>query len=133
MTPFAVHLPFRGRVTKRLALGEVVVPMSKLKSDAPRGLSQGSGRARWTLVDRFERNGEKYIVLRDGKPSSAGPLGLTETERGVVTAAARGLTTKEIAYEFGITDTTVRVLLMRAGRRCSVRSRRELLDLWRDS
>jgi DNA-binding CsgD family transcriptional regulator len=59
-----------------------------------------------------------------------GPSSLTETERSAVTAAARGQSTKEIAYEFGIADATVRVLLMRAARRCGVRSRKELLNLW---
>ena len=59
-----------------------------------------------------------------------GPSSLTDAERSAVTAAACGHSTKEIAYTFGIADATVRVLLMRAARRCGVQSRRELLDLW---
>jgi DNA-binding CsgD family transcriptional regulator len=59
-----------------------------------------------------------------------GKASLTETERSAVTAAARGYSTKEIAYTFGIAEATVRVLLMRAARRCGVQSRKELLSLW---
>ena len=54
---------------------------------------------------------------------------LTSAERTVVGHAARGLSTKEIAYTLGISDTTVRVLLMRAARRCGVKDRRELMAL----
>src|ERR1700722_3271716 len=107
--------------------------MSRRKIEFALENSHRSGLVRWILVDRFEHDGEKYVVLRDTGPSSRRRLALTATERGVVTAGARGLTTKEIAYELGITDTTVRVLLMRAARRCAVRSRQELLDLWRES
>jgi DNA-binding CsgD family transcriptional regulator len=71
-------------------------------------------------------------VARDDHPMVCGLLAITKAERRVVTAAVAGLTTKEIAYGFGIADTTVRVLLMRAARRCGTRSRRDLLRLWRD-
>jgi DNA-binding NarL/FixJ family response regulator len=54
---------------------------------------------------------------------------LTPTERCVVTCALRGFSTKEIAYTLGISDSTVRVLIMRAVRRYGYRSRRELMKL----
>jgi DNA-binding CsgD family transcriptional regulator len=73
------------------------------------------------------------LVRASENPSRSrlrGPASLTETERSAVTAAARGHSTKEIAYTFGIAEATVRVLLMRAARRCGVQSRKELLSLW---
>jgi DNA-binding NarL/FixJ family response regulator len=51
----------------------------------------------------------------------------------VVTYAARGFSTKEIAYTLGLADTTVRVLIMRAVRRAGVRDRNELLALARST
>jgi len=105
-----------------------------LRSDARRALGgwKGLASARWTLVDKFELNGERYVVARENKHHTRprGPSTLTETERTVVASAARGHTTKEIAYALGISDATVRVLLMRAARRYGARNRKELLELW---
>jgi DNA-binding CsgD family transcriptional regulator len=89
--------------------------------------------ARWTLVDQFDGDGARYVVARENAPVARGPERLTATERAVVALAARGLTTKEIAYALGIADTTVRVLVMRAARRCGVGSRGELLAFWASS
>src|SRR5450631_36317 len=94
---------------------------------------KGRTSARWTLVDQFELDGKRYIVTQDNGRSPRGVLALTKTERSVVRAAARGQTTKEIAYSLGISSSTVRVLLMRAVRRCAVRDRKELLRLWETS
>jgi DNA-binding CsgD family transcriptional regulator len=88
--------------------------------------------ARWSLVDTFERNGERYVVARENRPQVLGGTnGLTRTQSSVVAYMARGLTTKETAYTLGITDATVRVLLMRAVQRCGFENRRELLDAWK--
>lgn len=86
----------------------------------------------WTVVDEFESNGEKYVVARESAPPAGELSLLTPAERSVVTHAARGSSTKEIAYELGISDATVRVLLMRAARRCGARGRKELLILCRN-
>jgi DNA-binding CsgD family transcriptional regulator len=55
---------------------------------------------------------------------------LTSTESLVVAYAARGLTTKETAYALGLSDSTIRVLMMRAVRRSGLKNRRALLDAW---
>jgi DNA-binding CsgD family transcriptional regulator len=91
---------------------------------------KGLVAARWTLVDSFEQDGKRYVVARENRPRGGGIDGLTPTESNVVAYAARGMTTKEIAYSLGISASTVRVLLMRASRRCGVGRRSDLLDLW---
>jgi len=91
---------------------------------------EGMDCVRWTLVDLFDRDGRTYVVARASGSSTRGMLALTGAERRVVIAAATGMTTKEIAHTLGIADTTVRVLLMRAARRCAVRDRKALLRLW---
>jgi DNA-binding CsgD family transcriptional regulator len=91
---------------------------------------KGLVAARWTLLDHFDRGGRKYVVARENRPHATGPETLTHTERSALTYLSRGYSTKETAYALGISDTTVRVLMMRAARRCQVDSRRGLLDLW---
>ena len=56
---------------------------------------------------------------------------MTKAEQTVVSALARGSSTKETAYWLGVSDSTVRVLLMRAARRAGASSRRELVQIWR--
>jgi DNA-binding CsgD family transcriptional regulator len=91
---------------------------------------KGLVAARWTILDHFDEGGNRYIVAQENRPRATGPDALTETERTVVSYVARGFSTKEAAYALGVSDTTVRVLLMRAARRCQATTRKQLLDLW---
>ncbi|HXK19835.1 MAG TPA: LuxR C-terminal-related transcriptional regulator [Polyangiaceae bacterium] len=83
--------------------------------------------ARWTLVDRFEENGRRYVVARENQARAAGFELLTDRERQVVLQAALGFTNKEIAYALGISSSTVRVLMARAASKIGVDSRAALL------
>ena len=85
-------------------------------------------RARWTLVDSFDRNGARYIVARENQTQVQGLASLSDRERQVVAYVAIGQSTKETAYALGISDATVRVLLARAATKLGVRSRTALLD-----
>ena len=84
-------------------------------------------RARWTLVDSFERSGARYVVARENQSHPKGFEALTDRERQVIVYFAVGQSTKETAYALGISDATVRVLLSRAAVKLGVRSRRGLL------
>lgn len=83
--------------------------------------------ARWTLVDRFENDGKRYVVARVNEASSGGNEHLTPRERQVVSLLALGHHPKLVAYELGISHATVRVLMARAARRLGARSRDELI------
>jgi DNA-binding CsgD family transcriptional regulator len=83
--------------------------------------------SRWSLVDHFERDGRRYLLAQRNDPHAPPVALLTDRERQVVALAALGHATKAIAYELGITVSTVGVLLGRAARRLGVRSRRELI------
>jgi DNA-binding CsgD family transcriptional regulator len=84
--------------------------------------------ARWTLVDSFEKSGERYVVARENQARHEGMTWLTDRERQVVLQAALGFSNKEIAYALGISHSTVRVLMARAARRLGARSRDEMLS-----
>jgi len=83
--------------------------------------------ARWTLVDSYERSGQRYVVARENQACRAGLDALSDRERQVVAYLAIGQSTKEIAYALGISDATVRVLLARAAGKLGVKTRRGLL------
>jgi DNA-binding CsgD family transcriptional regulator len=119
----------------RVAVRDVARARTSLRHDSSQALALWKGlvAAKWTLVDRFESDGTRYVVAKQNAPRPRGLAALTPTERCVVTYAARGSSTKEIAYTLGISDATVRVLLMRAARRCGVKSRDALLTLGRSA
>jgi len=90
-------------------------------------LAHPAARAHLTLVHTFEENGSRYIVARENDGHSQGIEALTGRERQIVEHATNGFTNKQIAYNLGISDATVRVLMARAASRIGVRTRRELL------
>jgi DNA-binding CsgD family transcriptional regulator len=99
-------------------------------AESPEGLRRWRPltRARWTLVDSFERGGARYVVARENQSQVAGLSSLSDRERQVIAYLALGQSTKETAYALGIADATVRVLTARAAAKLGVRSRAALLD-----
>jgi DNA-binding CsgD family transcriptional regulator len=89
----------------------------------------GVASANCFLVDHFESDGKRFIVALENAPLTSTLSALSPAERTVVAHAARGLSTKEVGYALGITDSTVRVLIMRAARRCGVKTRGDLFKL----
>ena len=82
--------------------------------------------ARWTLVDRYERDGRRYIVAREGAARTRGAAALSERERQVVALASLGRSNKLIAYELGPAHATTRVM------KKTCRWRRRAVDHCRD-
>ena len=87
--------------------------------------------ARWTLVDRFDRDGKRFFVAYKNDVQLGDPRQLTPREQQVVAFAALGSTSKLIAYELGLSVSTVTTLLSSAARKLGVRSRAELAVLAR--
>jgi DNA-binding CsgD family transcriptional regulator len=88
-------------------------------------------RARWTLVHEFEAAGDRYIVARANGPSSSGPQILSARERQVLGCLGMGHSLKVIAYELGLSHSTVRVLLARARAKLGAKNRTELIEKFR--
>jgi DNA-binding NarL/FixJ family response regulator len=75
----------------------------------------------------MEHGGQRYIVARRNEPATFDPVALTARETEVLTYARLGHHNKAIAYELGVADSTVRVLLARAAAKLGARGRQELL------
>jgi DNA-binding CsgD family transcriptional regulator len=62
---------------------------------------------RWSLVDRFESDGRRFIVARRNEPRPAGPLALSLRERQVLGHMVQGDSVKLTAYSLGVSPGTV--------------------------
>ncbi|MCZ7680272.1 MAG: helix-turn-helix transcriptional regulator [Sandaracinaceae bacterium] len=93
-----------------------------------RGLVDGT----WSLVERFESDGRRYLVARRNEPGVLDPRGLSLREKQVVSFAALGHSNKLIAYELGIGKSAVTLHLTAAMQKLGVRDRLELARLLTD-
>ena len=114
-------------------LREVVVARGKAADDLsvdPAWSAVLDGR--WSLVDRFDSDGRRYVVAYRNPPGVIDPRRLTPREDGVTTLAAIGRSNKEIASELGVTPSTVATLLGAALEKLGLESRTMLPLFWRD-
>jgi DNA-binding CsgD family transcriptional regulator len=102
------------------------------RHDADEALAGWKGlvRARWSLLDRFERDGKRYVIALSNEAARHGLDALSSRERQVLALAALGHSNKVIAYELGLSDSTVRVLLVRVFRKLGVRTRGDAVAAW---
>ena len=84
----------------------------------------------WSIIEHHERDGRHYLVVVEMPPPRPGLEALSPRELQVVAAAAVGQTSKVIAFELGLSDSTVRVLLARSARKLGVKRRAELVALY---
>jgi DNA-binding CsgD family transcriptional regulator len=83
---------------------------------------------RWTLAEYVDTDGKRLTLAVDNRPAPPSLELLSERELQVVLWAVAGHANKVIAYELGLSDSTVRVLLSRAATKIGVHSRVELLE-----
>jgi DNA-binding NarL/FixJ family response regulator len=86
---------------------------------------------RWSLVDRYERGGKRYVVARRNEHGLLDPRALSPRERAVVHLVLLGKPNTLIAYELGISASGVATHLSSAMRKLGVASRVELIRLAR--
>jgi DNA-binding CsgD family transcriptional regulator len=119
----------------REALRTAAVEFSRMQADSGIDCLARTPRVgvRWTLLDAFTADGKRFIVARENLAPVSGLALLSERERQVVAALSLGQSTKEIAYDLGISASTARVLLSRALTKLGVGSRRELISITREA
>jgi DNA-binding CsgD family transcriptional regulator len=88
---------------------------------------QGLVDGRWSLVERFDSDGRRFILAHKNPEDVVDPRGLTALESRVVGLAVRGYADKLIAYHLGVAEGTVSSQLSRAMRKLGVTSRVELV------
>jgi len=121
----------------RLALRDAVQQREwarrRSQRDSPEALTRWRTMVagRWTLLDSAETGGQRLVVARENTwvPRAGTPLSPRESQ--VASLAVLGRTNKVIAYELGLSDSTVRVLMKRAAAKLGVRTRAELVDSYR--
>jgi DNA-binding CsgD family transcriptional regulator len=72
---------------------------------------QGLVAGRWSLVDRFESDGRRYVVAHRNPPPTARILALTARERQVVGYRMLGHSSKLTGYTLGISPAAVSAAL----------------------
>lgn len=102
-------------------------PLRRRDPDAAVESWRGLVAARWSLVDRFERDGKRFVLAQENLASETPRRELSQRERQALAYARLGHTNKLIAYELGISASTVGVLLWRAANKLGARTREELL------
>lgn len=91
-------------------------------------LWQGLVDGRWSLVDTVEADGRRFILARRNEPRVSDPKALTSRERQVLAYVAMGHSNKFVAYQLGLSTTTVATHLERGRRKLGAGSRRELIE-----
>ncbi|MCH2110312.1 MAG: helix-turn-helix transcriptional regulator [Polyangiaceae bacterium] len=86
-------------------------------------LWQGLLSGQWSVVDRHDSDGRRYIVLHKNRENVRDPRGLTADEARVAIYAARGLSNKLIAYQLGISESSVASQLSSAFSKLKVQKR----------
>jgi len=81
----------------------------------------------WRIVEQKSDGSDDYVLLRRTKLVETGIDALTAREHDAVRHASTGISNKEIAYQMGISPSTVGVLLWRASRKLGATDREALI------
>ncbi len=105
--------------------------LGKTESDRVRPLWEGLMRGRLTLVDWFDADGRRLILIKLNGSKSGCACGLTVREREVALSAALGESNKITGYRLGISPSRVSTLLRTAMQKLGVRTKAQLVVMVR--
>jgi DNA-binding CsgD family transcriptional regulator len=105
---------------------------SKARSNEDEALDlwQGLVAGRWSLVDRFDSDGRRFLIAHKNDPDVTDPRALTLRERQVLAYAAMGHPLKLIAYSLGLSSSTVSGNRQRAMRKLGLRTHADVVRLF---
>jgi DNA-binding CsgD family transcriptional regulator len=117
----------------REALRRAVVGVDAARSKRRRGdpddaltLWRGLVSGRWSLVDRFDRDGRRFLLAVKNPPSERRRPGLSPLELSVLEYLAFGHSQKLIAYELGLSAPRVNQLAASACKKLGLKSRLDI-------
>ena len=84
----------------------------------------------WSLVAQTEADGRRLVLARRKQSNAAPARPLSKRERQAAFLAIQGKSTKVIAHELGVADSTAAMLVVSAIRRLGLRSRVELTEIF---
>ncbi len=114
----------------REAVKRVETARGRLRREDPGqalSLWEGLVMGRWSLVDRFESDGRRFVVAVRNDPPLGDPRGLTPRELQVADLVGLGRPTKEVGYTLGISESAVNNALGRIRAKLGLGSRSELV------
>ena len=125
----------KGKVAREALRGaarDVDRARSTARGDDDRALDlwQGLVAGRWSLVDRFDSDGRRFLVARRNDPDVPDPRALTRRERQVLAYAAMGQPLKLIAYALGLSVSTIALYRGRAMRKLGLTSTAEVVRMF---
>jgi DNA-binding CsgD family transcriptional regulator len=88
--------------------------------DGALDLWQGLVAGRWSLLDRFESDGRRFVVALRNDPEVGDLRGLSRRERQIADYLGMGRSQKEIAYALGVTQAAVSNSIRRACRKLGI-------------
>jgi DNA-binding CsgD family transcriptional regulator len=120
------------RESLRRAAKAIVRARRKARSNEDEALDlwQGLVAGRWSLLDRFDTDGRRFLVARKNDPDVTDPRALTLRERQVLAYSAMGHPLKLIAYALGITTSTIAASRKLAIRKLGLRTHADVVRLF---
>jgi DNA-binding CsgD family transcriptional regulator len=106
---------------------------SRSNDDEALDLWQGLVAGRWSLFDRFDTDGRRFLIARKNDPDVTDPRALTLRERQVLAYAAMGHSLKLIAYSLGISLSSVSTNRRTAMRKLGLRTQADVVRLFAPS
>jgi len=103
-------------------------PIAESSPDEALATCNALTSARWTLVDRFERDGRRYLVAHRNASAVRPSVELSSREKLVSDHARLGRGNKAIAYQLGLSVGAVANYLHRAQVKLGAASRVELIQ-----
>lgn len=101
--------------------------------DEALSLWEGLMAGRWSLVDRVDSDGRRFVLAYGNTLRPEATPRLTEREAAIVRWAVGGASNKEIGYALGLGASTVGWHLSNAMAKLRVNRRVELISLWREA
>jgi DNA-binding CsgD family transcriptional regulator len=82
---------------------------------------------RWSLVDKFESDGKRFVLAIPNAPTARDPRALTARERAILRCVAMGHSNKLIAYTLGLAEGTISASVASIKRKLGLPSRPALV------
>ena len=90
---------------------------------------QGLVEGEYSLVDHFDSDGRRLVLLKPNAPGAVRSRRLSKRERQVVTEVGKGFPNKLVAYNLGLSPSSVSTLLARSMSKLGLDSRAQLIEL----